>query len=290
MRYNIPKTLAATAGVVAAACVAGPALAGSGGTQVGPAGAPFAATLSGSLSVNVGSITASCTISTASGTLPAAPANATTSGPITVNIGTPTVSGCSAPFTSISVQTSGNWTISGSYDASGITGSLNIPQNGISAQTSGLLNCGGIAPPSGPVSVPGTWTNGTDSLNNPSQVNVSGTVPVTVSGGGLCPTGSGTVVLSATYAVKDSANSAVPIIIGPVSGTPVTTTTAPGGGTGGTGSASSLPFLGPLFSSLSGGTTTTTTAPPTTTTTVPPTTTTTVPPTTTTVPRRGSLS
>ncbi len=263
MRYsnNISKTLATTAGVVAVACVAGPALAASGGTEVSPAGAPFAAALSGSLSVNVGSITATCSVSTAAGTLPTSPSNASTSGPITVNIGTPTVSGCTAPFTTIAVTTSGNWTITGTYGTTGITGSLNIPQNGIVAQTSGLATCTGTAAAAGPVSVAGTWTNGTDSLTNPSLLNVSGSVPVTVSGGGVCPSTTVSAVLSATYAVKDSASSATPILIGPVTTTttttaPPTTTTGTGSTGSGSGSASSLTFLGPLFASISGGTTT----------------------------------
>ncbi|RMI32129.1 hypothetical protein [Nocardia stercoris] len=325
--------LATTAGLAVAAVCATPA---SAGTQVTPAGDSVTGTLVGNLVVNVGSFQGTCTISSVSGKIPASPSNVS-DGAITVPLGTPTVSNCSinAPLENLTVQVSGNWAITGQY-GSPINGYLTIPQNGVYASISGLVSCTGNAAPAGAVTLPGIWTNGTDSVNNPSKVSVvNGTVPVAVSGGGLCPGNTGFASVSATYAVKDTTNPSAPVVIGPYDSTPTTTTTPPSCTTtttappttttvppttttaptttvvppttttssgGGTGSAGSLPFLGPLFGSLSGGSAPAAAGPmltgscTTSTTTVP---TTTVPPTTTTIPTtiqtyptmtRGSLS
>ncbi|WP_199742636.1 hypothetical protein [Nocardia stercoris] len=265
--YSLTRTLAATAGCAAAAAATFAVIPASAapvgtGTSVGPAGAPFSAQNIGNVNIQLGSFTITCTASAAAGTLPAAPANSSASGPISVSIGAPTLSNCSTSLATIdSVTASGNWTITGQY-GSPIGGTLTVPQNGVVVKTSGLASCTVTAAPSGPVSLAGTWTNGTDSASNPSKISVTnGQVPTSVSGSFLCP--SGTASLTATYGVRDTASSATPIVVGPAS-VPTTTTTAPP--------------------------TTTTTVPPTTTTTVPPTTTTvpptssTVPPTTTTAP------
>ncbi|RMI35551.1 hypothetical protein [Nocardia stercoris] len=245
MRHGntLTKTLAATAGCAAAAaalCASTPAnavptattAAVLPSTSIGPAGDNFSAQLFGGLTVNVGGIVGSCTLSAAAGTIPVAPGNSNPSGPVTVSLGSPVAQNCSANLgiAKLSFATSGNWTMS-FQNGSPIVGTLTIPQNGAVATVSGLVNCTITTATNGPASLNGTWSNGTNSTSSPSTLSITNAqLPVQVSGSGGagssnlgsslssggssgCP-GAGTLSLTATYNVLDTSNPALPVTVG----------------------------------------------------------------------------
>ncbi|RMI29289.1 hypothetical protein EBN03_26490 [Nocardia stercoris] len=203
------------AGAVATAFGVGPAQAAGNSTTINPSGAHAKAQNIGNVTIAVGSYTVTCTGLTSTGQVPVAPANHNASGPVAVAIGVPTFSGCSinAPFESVTVTanaTNGAWSLS-AQNGSPITGSLNIPKAGVTATISGLLNCSVVAAPTGPASVSGTFTNGTNSTTNPSYAQASSSVPLSITGGG-CPTDtSGTI--AGKIGVYDTDNTATAITV-----------------------------------------------------------------------------
>ncbi|GAA2474084.1 hypothetical protein GCM10010406_07580 [Streptomyces thermolineatus] len=183
----------------AGAAGAAPEAVTAGSTTVSPAGASYTATLNGKATFKAGTVTVTCSASTAGGTVPAAPGNHNAAGPVTNPLSArPTYSNCttSMPGVSATVTTYGDWTVSMQNGAPS-TGTLGMPSGGVVVKTSGLATCTVTSAPSGPVSVEGDWTNG-----SPSKLAfVNESVPVTVVGGFGCPTSATTSTFNATYDV-----------------------------------------------------------------------------------------
>ncbi|GAA4893164.1 hypothetical protein ACFPM3_16785 [Streptomyces coeruleoprunus] len=195
-------------GAAPATAQAAPAAAGS--TTVQPAGHGFTATLTGKATLKSGSVTVTCSVSTSSGTVPAAPANHNADGPVVSSLTPPTFTSCttSMPGVSATVRTSGSWTVSMQYGAP-VVASFTVPTGGLVVTTSGLASCTVTAAPTGPASTSGTWTNGA-----PSSLAFSGAaVPIKVVGGFGCPTSATTSSFSATYTVTDTTDPAQQITV-----------------------------------------------------------------------------
>ncbi|WP_236242672.1 hypothetical protein [Streptomyces sp. CC228A] len=190
--------------------VAQPGSAAAGATTVTPAGHGFAATLSGKATLKSGSVTVTCSVSTSSGTVPAAPANHNPAGPVVSALTPPTFSSCttSMPGVSATVTTSGSWTVSMQY-GSPIVASFTVPTGGLVVKTSGLASCTVTAAPNGPADTSGTWTNGA-----PSKLAFTGaSVPIKVVGGFGCPTSATSSSFTATYVVTDTTDPAQQITV-----------------------------------------------------------------------------
>ncbi len=191
-------------------------------TTVTPAGDNYTASLSsGSSAVfTVSSVTVTCSTSLATGAVPAAPANQNPAGPVTGPITNPTFkngTSSSCPtnvlFTTATTTTSGAWTISLQDDPAGSTGTLTIPQNGVVTKTSGLASCTVTVAPNGPAQVSGTWVAGTATAKP--KLVISGSLPIVVTGGGLCPTSSTTASFSSSYDITDTTTATNQVDVGP---------------------------------------------------------------------------
>lgn len=184
----------------------------AGSTTVTPAGHAFKATLSGRATLKAGSVTVTCTVSVSTGTVPAAPGNHNAAGPVSSPISPPTYSSCtsSMPGVTPTVTTSGPWKVS-MQNGSPITATMTVPTGGLVVHTTGLAVCTVTAAPSGPASVPGTWTNGAP----PSLAFTNASVPVTVTGGFGCPTSATASTFNAVYKVTDTTNPAQQITVAP---------------------------------------------------------------------------
>ncbi|MEU2184759.1 hypothetical protein [Streptomyces thermolilacinus] len=196
------------AGSTATAAPAAPALAGS--TTVTPAGHGFKATLSGKATFKAGTVTVTCSVSSSTGTVPAAPGNHNAAGPVSSAITPPTFSSCttSMPGVSATVTTSGAWTVSMQH-GSPVVASFAVPSGGLVVQTSGIASCTVTAAPTAPATTSGTWTNGA-----PSSLAFSNAqVPVKVVGGFGCPTSATSSSFSATYLVTDTTDPAQQITV-----------------------------------------------------------------------------
>lgn len=184
-----------------------------------PAGDGFTAT-SSSVSFKLSPIaTVTCTGSSMSSTVPVPPNNPTPAGlPVCGPITIPTFTGCSATAGAVTLDATltanGSW----SYCLSNTgTGQLIIPKNSIAIVAG---PCRGTFTPDGPVTISGTWTNGTSATSpNPAKplsklafTNVN--VPVTTAGGFPCPSAVN-AILSATFEVADTTNPSAAILIGP---------------------------------------------------------------------------
>lgn len=205
---------AAAAGAVSLAPVSATALPLplAGSTTVTPAGHAFKATLSGKATLKAGSVTVTCTVSVSTGAVPAAPGNNNPAGPVSSPITPPTYSSCTSSMWGVTptVTTSGAWSVS-MQNGSPITATMTVPPGGLVVQTSGLASCTVTAAPSGPASVPGTWTNGAP----PSLTFTNASVPVTVTGGFGCPTSATASTFNAVYKVTDTTNPAQQISVAP---------------------------------------------------------------------------
>lgn len=202
--------LALTPAGPAAAQPAPDAPAAAGSTTVTPAGHGFAATLSGKATFSAGSVTVTCTVSTAGGQVPAAPGNHNAAGPVTSSISAPTYGSCTTSMAGVSatVTTSGNWGVA-MQNGSPVTAGLTMPAGGFVLKTSGLASCTVTAAPGGPATVNGTWTNGA-----PSALTFTNTsVPVKVEGGFGCPTSATSSTFNATYHVTDTTDPASAITV-----------------------------------------------------------------------------
>ncbi|GGT46324.1 hypothetical protein [Streptomyces purpureus] len=184
----------------------------AGPTTVTPAGHGFKATLTGKATLKAGSVTVTCTVSVATGTVPAAPGNHNPAGPVSSPISAPTYSSCtsSMPGVTPTVTTSGAWAVSMQH-GSPITATMSVPAGGLKVTTSGLASCTVVAAPTGAASVPGTWVNGAPS----SLTFTNASVPVKVTGGFGCPTSATTSTFNAVYNVADTTDPAQQITVTP---------------------------------------------------------------------------
>lgn len=211
---SLALAAAAAAGAMSLAPVAATAtpLPLAGSTTVTPAGHAFKATLSGKATLKAGSVTVTCTVSVSTGSVPAAPGNTNPAGAVSSPISPPTYSSCtsSMPGVTPTVTTSGAWKVS-MQNGSPITATMTVPTGGLVLKTTGLAVCTVTAAPSGPASVPGTWTNGSP----PSLTFTNASVPVTVTGGFGCPTSATASIFNAVYKVTDTTDPAQQITVGP---------------------------------------------------------------------------
>ncbi|MEU9376189.1 hypothetical protein AB0D94_20795 [Streptomyces sp. NPDC048255] len=198
------------ASVTATATAAPLPLAGS--TTVTPAGHAFKANLSGKATLKAGSVTVTCTVSVATGTVPASPGNHNAAGPVSSPISAPTYSSCTAsmPGVTPTVTTSGAWTVSMQH-GSPITATMTVPVGGLVVKTTGLANCTVTAAPTAAANVGGTWANGAP----PSLTFTNASVPVKVTGGFGCPTSATASTFNAVYLVSDTTDPAQQITVGP---------------------------------------------------------------------------
>ncbi|GAA2461092.1 hypothetical protein ACFPFX_19285 [Streptomyces mauvecolor] len=207
---------AAAATLVLGGTTGASALSAAGPTTVSPAGHSFAAKLTGKATFKAGSTTMTCTVSAsvpttgANNQIPAAPGNHNDAGAVSVPINPPTFSGCSTSIGGVGVtaSTNGVWSIS-AQNGSPVTAGLTMPKGGFVLKTSGLAACTITASPTGPTTVPGTWTNGAPS----SLAIADAPVAATVTGGFLCPTGNQAATFSATYNVTDTTDPAQQITV-----------------------------------------------------------------------------
>jgi hypothetical protein len=184
----------------------------AGSTTVTPAGHGFQATLSGKATLKAGSVTVTCTVSVATGTVPAAPGNTNPAGPVSSPISAPTYSSCtsSMPGVTPTVTTSGAWAVS-MQNGSPVTATMTVPVGGLVVKTTGLATCTVTAAPTAAASVGGSWTNGAPST----QTFTNASVPVTVTGGFGCPTSATSSTFNAVYRVSDTTDPAQQITVGP---------------------------------------------------------------------------
>ncbi|MFD8143044.1 hypothetical protein [Streptomyces sp. NPDC059708] len=203
---------AAAALTVASATASAAPLPMAGSTTVTPAGHAFKASLSGKATLKAGSVTVTCSVSVATGSVPAAPGNHNAAGAVSSPISPPTYSSCtsSMPGVTPTVTTSGAWSVS-MQNGSPITATMTVPTGGLVVHTTGLATCTVTAAPGGPASVPGTWANGA-----PSSLTFSGaSVPVTVTGGFGCPTSATSSTFNAVYLVSDTTDPSQQITVTP---------------------------------------------------------------------------
>ncbi|MFJ8666444.1 hypothetical protein [Streptomyces sp. NPDC093600] len=186
--------------------------AAAGSTTVTPAGHAFKATLSGKATLKAGSVTISCTVSVATGTVPAAPGNHNPAGPVSSPISAPTYSSCtsSTPGVTPTVTTSGAWQVS-MQNGAPITATMTVPTGGLVVKTTGLASCTVVTAPNGPANAPGTWTNGAPST----LTFTNASVPIKVTGGFGCPTSATTSTFNAVYTVTDTTDPAQQIAVKP---------------------------------------------------------------------------
>ncbi|MEU9143661.1 hypothetical protein [Streptomyces sp. NPDC048349] len=184
----------------------------AGSTTVTPAGHAFKATLSGKATLKAGSVTVTCTVSVATGAVPAAPGNQNAAGPVSSPISPPTYSSCtsSMPGVTPTVTTSGAWTVS-MQDGAPITATMTVPAGGLVVKTTGLASCTVTAAPTAAANVGGTWANGAP----PSLTFTNASVPVKVTGGFGCPTSATASTFNAVYLVTDTTDPAQQITVGP---------------------------------------------------------------------------
>ncbi|GAA3762905.1 hypothetical protein HDA32_005892 [Spinactinospora alkalitolerans] len=203
-----------------AMAAASPAGAAAGPTTVEPAGAYFAATMTGSATFTTGGVTVTCAVSESAPTqpvgadgnnrIPQAPDNSNPEGAVGSTINPPSFDDCTTnmPLVNAEVSTSGAWGI-GMQHGAPTTGTLTIPAGGITVTTSGLASCDVTVAPGGPAEATGEWANGA-----PSTLAFSGvTTPVEVEGGFGCPTSATEGTFSATYEVGNVSDPTTPVTI-----------------------------------------------------------------------------
>ncbi|WP_314175320.1 hypothetical protein [Streptomyces winkii] len=209
-------TAAAALLLAGPASAAGPAGASAqqsaaGSTTVTPAGHEYAAKLSGDATFTAGSVTVTCTVSEASGGIPAAPDNHDDAGPVESAVSAPTYDSCttSLPGVEASVTTSGDWTVSMQHGDPSTAG-LTMPPGGFVLKTSGLAECTVTAAPDGAATATGDWANG-----SPSTLTFEAAeVPVKVEGGFGCPTSATTSEFGAVYEITDTTDAGADVAVG----------------------------------------------------------------------------
>ncbi|NLU71371.1 hypothetical protein HCC61_01435 [Streptomyces sp. HNM0575] len=200
---------AAPGGTAAGAPASGGGAA-AGSTTVTPAGDEYAAKLSGDATFTAGSVTVTCTVSEASGKIPAAPGNHDDAGPVESAVGAPTYDSCttSLPGVDATVTTSGDWKVSMQHGDPSTAG-LTMPSGGFVLKTSGLAECTVTAAPDEAATATGDWTNG-----SPSKLTFDATeVPVKVEGGFGCPTSATSSEFSAVYEISDTTDTGADVAV-----------------------------------------------------------------------------
>jgi YD repeat-containing protein len=230
-RFRMParrSSLVAAAVLLAGAgLTALPALASSAAaatpTTVGPAGHSYIASLATGTTASflVGTTTVTCNQSSNTGAVPAEPGN-TADGPVVSSLTPATFSnnGGACPtnvlFTTartVSNSTNGDWTIALQYDPAGSTGTMTIPQAGVVTTISGLASCVVTVAPDGPASFSGPWTNGDGTTPSVLDFSAGVALPIKVTGGLACPTGSTAATFKARYVVTDTTDPAQQITV-----------------------------------------------------------------------------
>jgi hypothetical protein len=125
-----------------------------------------------------------------------------------MNISPPSFTDCPTgnPLTKAHVSTNadnGTWALALQNDSAGPKGTVTIPKGGIVGAVTGVANCKVTVAPNGPVTITGDWTPG--SASAAAQLSIHATdVPMTVTGGALCPTSQTSGTFSATYDITDT--------------------------------------------------------------------------------------
>ncbi len=219
---TIAGVLVAGAGLIAIPALASPASAATG-TTVTPAGHSFSATLvtGTTASFLVGSTTVTCNQSGNTGSVPAEPDNTAPDAVVsTITPSTFANNGGSCPtnvlFTTaktVSNTTNGTWTIGLRYDAAGSTGTLTIPKAGVVTTISGLASCVITVAPDGPTSFTGPWVNSNGTSQPVLDFSAGVNLPIKVTGGLACPTGSTTALFKAKYTTTDTTDASQRITV-----------------------------------------------------------------------------
>lgn len=220
MRSSARQVLVRALGVAVAAVVwltAHPAFAQLSSTTGLPAGDNFTANLAPGTTAKftVGVLSVNCNTSSTSGAVPAAPANHNSAGPVSGPITPPTFkngtsTSCPATLGNATSTASGAWAISLQFSASGSTGTLTIPQNGVTTTTT-IGGCVIKVQPNGPGAVVGSFVSGSGTTK--ARLTITNQpVQVKVTGGFGCPTGATSATFSATYDITDT-TSAPPVQI-----------------------------------------------------------------------------
>ncbi len=219
---TIAGILVAGAGLIAIPALALPASAGTG-TTVTPAGHSFSATLVSGTTASfvVGSTTVTCNQSGNTGALPAEPGNTAADAVVsTISPSTFANNGGDCPtnvlFTTaktVSNSTNGNWTMGLHYDDAGSTGTLTIPQAGVITTISGLASCTITVAPNGPTSFTGPWVNSDGTSQPVLDFSAGVNLPIKVTGGAACPTGSTSALFKAKYTTTDTSDSSQRITV-----------------------------------------------------------------------------
>ena len=212
---GIRTTVIRVLGLAIAAMIwlaADPAFAQLSSTTGLPAGDQFTANLAAGTKAKftVSGLSVNCDTSSTSGAVPAAPANHNPSGPITGPITSPVFKNgtgltCPATLGNATTTTSGAWSISLQFNTGGSTGTLTIPQNGVTTSTS-IGGCVITVAPGGQTTVTGAFTSGSGSTKARLAIS-NASVPVSVTGGFGCPTGAHSATFSATYDITDTTSS-----------------------------------------------------------------------------------
>lgn len=212
VRSSARKSLVRALGVAVAAVIwltAHPAFAQLSSTTALPAGHNFTANLAPSTTAKftVGVLSVTCNTSSTSGAVPAAPGNHNNAGPVGGSITPPIFkngSGTTCPATlgNATSTASGAWAISLQFAAGGSTGTLSIPQNGVTTTTT-VGGCTIKVQPNGPGSVVGSFVSGSGTTK--ARLTITNQpVQVKVTGGFGCPTGATSATFSATYDITDT--------------------------------------------------------------------------------------
>ncbi len=193
---------------------ASPAFAQS--TTVTPAGHGFTATANAtSPATKVSFAAAGVTVtanSTQSDTVPAAPNNHNANGAVCSSIAAPSFTGGSSSIGgTVTITSSGTWTLCLANNNGSPTATLTIPQNGVVIKDTVLgITCTATSAPNGPATITGAWNNGPP----PTLKFTSASVPVKTTGGFPCPSAT-TGTISATYVVSDTTDPTQSIAVGP---------------------------------------------------------------------------
>lgn len=217
VQFGSRQVIAGVTSVLAAAfavllVLATPASAALSSTTVTPAGDAFSASLVSGTTANfaVGSVTVRCNRSATSGSVPAAPGNHNAAGPVTTPVSAPTFTNSPAPcttnvFGTTATNTStGTWSISLQFASTGSTGTLTIPQGGVTTRTSGLASCTIVVAPNGAASITGALVPGSGSTLPRLTFGSGTTVPISVTGGFGCPTAATSAAFTAAYTIADT--------------------------------------------------------------------------------------
>src|SRR5436190_1933419 len=182
-------------------------------TQVSPAG-DYVKLVLGGASFNIGDVHCTSAASEPVQPLGTTPKNKipttnnpTTSGPISIPIRPLAMTSCTAPGAGATATGTGLWRVIVKHKATGDLGKLKIAKAGLVVDTFAPgSHCTVTVAPGGPAVLRGTWTNG-----SPSGLSISGNAPGLV--GGDCAAHSTLVFISGIFAVNDTSNGDVDVVV-----------------------------------------------------------------------------